>query len=130
MSVSVSAMCLCAQDRLPLQPPLLVHACLAAPQGLTAQGAPPRHGDSGGDPGWTMPQVPCLDPSALPLLTLLPTGFSLSCLVVSGTLTCACFSVLSMNHLPILLNPGWHGPSGKGGSQARPRGWKTPRGTA
>lgn len=105
VSVSVFAMCPCAQDRLPLQPPLLVHACLAPPQGLTAQGAPPRHGDSGGAPGWTTPQVSGLHPSALVLLNPTPTSFSLSCLVTSESLTC----VLCMDHLPYPAEPwtGW-----------------------
>lgn len=126
VSVSVPATCPCAQDRLPSQPPLLIHACLAPPQGLTAQGAPPRHGDSGGAPGWTTPQVPCLDPSVL-LLTLPSTSSSLSCLVMSGPLTCAWFSVLCMD---ILLKPAWDGPSGKGGTQARACGWEMLRGTS
>lgn len=100
MFLSVPAMCPCAQDRLLSQPPLLVHACLAPPQGLTAQGVPPRHGHSGGAPGRTTPQVPRLDPSALLLLTLLPNSFSSSCLVVSGPLTRVWLSVLCMDCLP------------------------------
>lgn len=33
------------------------HTLPAPPQALAVQGAPPCHGDSGGGPGWTMPQV-------------------------------------------------------------------------
>lgn len=39
-----------------LTPP--AHARLAPPQGLAVHGARPRHGGSGGGPGWTTPQVP------------------------------------------------------------------------
>ena len=35
----------------------LAHAHPASPQGPAVQGAPPRHGHSGGGPGWTTPQV-------------------------------------------------------------------------
>lgn len=35
----------------------LMLATPSPPQGPAVQGAPPRHGDSGGGPGWTTPQV-------------------------------------------------------------------------